>query len=158
MQRAEKLGVLGVSEGRSMLHGCDRSDLWETTRICDLDEDLCTRPTSEYKVGRYTLSNVDRLTDAEAEVIAIYTPDPMHTDHCIQALDAGKPVICTKPMIDDLAKEGCAWSPRWERWRSPWLVGGAVDVHTSLRGTDLKRLIEVAVPGLDCLMVRPVLG
>lgn len=42
------------------------------------------------------------LADPEIDVIAIYTPDPLHGRHIRQALEAGKHVICTKPLLDDL--------------------------------------------------------
>jgi predicted dehydrogenase len=33
------------------------------------------------------------------DVVAIYTPDPLHGEHIEQAFDAGKDVICTKPLV-----------------------------------------------------------
>ncbi|MEM1211304.1 MAG: Gfo/Idh/MocA family oxidoreductase [Planctomycetota bacterium] len=104
MAKRRSLGVLGVSEGKSILFGCERSAVWETACICDLDDELCKLRMSEYSVGRYTLEYDEMLADPDIDVIAIYTPDPMHADHCIKALEAGKHVICTKPLVDDLAK------------------------------------------------------
>lgn len=99
-----KIGILGLGEGRSILRACDRSARWEAAWICDLDEDLCRQRRAEHRVGRYTLSYEEMLADPDLDVVAIFTPDPMHSDHCIQALEAGKHVVCTKPLIDDLWK------------------------------------------------------
>ena len=38
----------------------------------------------------------------DVDVVAVYSPDPLHAEHCIAALDAGKHVICTKPMVTSL--------------------------------------------------------
>jgi predicted dehydrogenase len=42
------------------------------------------------------------LEDPTIEVIAIYTPDQLHARHAAMALDAGKHVICTKPLLSSL--------------------------------------------------------
>ena len=34
--------------------------------------------------------------------MAIYSPDHLHAEHCTAAIQAGKHVICTKPMVTDL--------------------------------------------------------
>lgn len=96
------LGVLGVGEGKSILFGAGRSERWKTRWICDLDEDLCKQRMEEHDVEKYTLSYEEMLADPELDTVAIYTPDPLHAKHCIQALDAGKHVICTKPLVDYL--------------------------------------------------------
>ncbi len=38
----------------------------------------------------------------DVDVVAVYSPDALHAEHCIAALDAGKHVICTKPMVTSL--------------------------------------------------------
>lgn len=104
LPQLRKLGVLGIGEGRSILHASDRSQMWETSWICDLDAHLCEQRMREHRVGRSTQVYSEMLADPHLEVVAIYTPDPFHADHCMQALRAGKHVICTKPLVDDLAR------------------------------------------------------
>ena len=38
----------------------------------------------------------------EVDVVAVYSPDALHAEHCVAALDAGKHVICSKPMVTSL--------------------------------------------------------
>lgn len=99
-----RLGVLGVGEGRSILHAAQRSARWATTCICDLDEALCRQRMNEHRVEHFTTRYDEMLADPRIDVIAIYTPDPLHADHCLQALRAGKHVLCTKPLVDDLTR------------------------------------------------------
>jgi predicted dehydrogenase len=44
----------------------------------------------------------EMLADASIDAVGIYTPDPLHASHIKACLAAGKHVICTKPLLDDL--------------------------------------------------------
>ena len=57
----------------------------------------------EFQFDRWTTKFEDMLADKDVDAVGIYTPDPLHARHIKAALDAGKHVICTKPLIDDLA-------------------------------------------------------
>src|SRR5204862_6652653 len=94
-----RLGVLGLGEGRSIISASLNSELWELARICDLNEDLCRERAAEFKFPQYTTSLDEMLADRSIDVIGIYTPDPLHATHVKACLDAGKHVICTKPLI-----------------------------------------------------------
>ncbi|HEY7087592.1 MAG TPA: Gfo/Idh/MocA family oxidoreductase [Tepidisphaeraceae bacterium] len=96
------LGVLGLGEGRSIISAAIHSDLWELVRLCDLNEELCKERAAEFQFPHYTLKFDDLLADRSIDVIGIYTPDPLHATHIRQSLEAGKHVICTKPLIDNL--------------------------------------------------------
>ena len=48
-----------------------------------------------------TDSYEEMLANPEVQIVAIYTPDPLHADQIIQAFRARKNVICTKPLIND---------------------------------------------------------
>ena len=100
-----KLGVLGLGEGRSIISAALASELWDLGRVCDLNEDLCKERAAEFRLpdGGYTQKFDDLLSDPSIDAIGIYTPDPLHARHIRQCLDAGKHVICTKPLIDNLA-------------------------------------------------------
>ena len=96
------LGVLGLGEGRSIISAGLRSDLWDVVQLCDVNEELCRARCAEFGLTRYTTSFGDMLGDPAIDVIGIYTPDHLHAEHTIQALRAGKHVICTKPFLDKL--------------------------------------------------------
>lgn len=99
-----KLGILGLGEGRSTMSAALQSNKWELRRVCDLNEELCKHRAKEFDFHNYTTRYEDLLEDPEIDVIGIYTPDKWHADHIKMALEAGKHVVCTKPLIDDLSR------------------------------------------------------
>ncbi len=100
-----QLGVLGLGEGRSIISGAVNSDMWDVRLICDVNEALCQEMMEKFDIKDYTVSYRDMLEDPGIDAIGIYTPDHLHAAHIIMALEAGKHVICTKPLTTDL-KEG----------------------------------------------------
>jgi predicted dehydrogenase len=100
--RKLRLGVLGLGEGRSIISAALASELWELALLCDLNESLCRERAREFQFERWTTSFDALLADEAIDVVGIYTPDRLHATHIEQCLNAGKHVICTKPLIDDL--------------------------------------------------------
>jgi predicted dehydrogenase len=97
------LGVLGLGEGRSIISAGMHSELWDVVSLCDLSEDLCKQRCAEFGLTRYTTNMDALLSDPAVDVVGIYTPDHLHGEHILRALEAGKHVICTKPFLDNLA-------------------------------------------------------
>ncbi|MBO9204066.1 MULTISPECIES: Gfo/Idh/MocA family protein [Niastella] len=98
------LGILGLGEGRSTMSAALNSAKVKLKTICDRNEELCKHRSKEFQFFNYTTKYEDMLNDPEIDIIAIYTPDKLHAEHIKQALLANKHVVCTKPLIDDLAK------------------------------------------------------
>lgn len=101
-RRTYKLGVIGLGEGRSILSAALQSNRWELVNVCDINEEMCKLRSSEFGLTRYTLRYDDMLNDPDIDVIAIYTPDQLHGRHIKMALEAGKHVIVTKPLLHSL--------------------------------------------------------
>jgi predicted dehydrogenase len=100
----QRLGILGLGEGRSTMSAALQSEKWELKKICDVKREMCEQRAKEFDFHQYTTSYQELLDDPNIDVIAIYTPDHLHAEHVKQALQHGKHVVCTKPFIDDLAK------------------------------------------------------
>jgi predicted dehydrogenase len=98
------LGILGLGEGRSTISAALQSTKWKLKTICDLNEDMCIKRCEEFNFPNYTTSYQAMLNDPEIDAIAIYTPDHLHAQHIELALQHGKHVVCTKPLMDDLSK------------------------------------------------------
>lgn len=73
--------------------------------LCDVNEQLGRERLAEFSLPStaFTRNYDDMLADPSIDAIGIYTPDHLHAEHVIRALEAGKHVICTKPFIDSLA-------------------------------------------------------
>lgn len=97
-----RLGILGLGEGRSTMSAALMSENWELKNICDRNEALCKQRCKEFDFRNYTLNYQDMLDDPEIDTIGIYTPDHLHATHIKMALLAGKHVVCTKPLMDNL--------------------------------------------------------
>ena len=99
----EKLGVgvLGLHEGHTLLVALRASGLCRAVAGCDIDPGK--RHYAEGAVpGLFTTPNYDEmLARDDVGVVAIYTPDAQHAEHIERAFQAGKHVICTKPLIND---------------------------------------------------------
>jgi len=97
------IGILGLGEGRSTMSAALQSKKVHLQTICDANEDLCKQRCHEFGFENYTTSYTEMLNDSAIDIIAIYTPDHLHAQHIKMALQHGKDVICTKPLIDNLA-------------------------------------------------------
>jgi len=116
------LGILGLGEGVSILSAAMTTACAEPYLLCDLNEDLCKKRAKEYGLTRYTTSYEDMLADPVVDGVAIYTPDPLHGEHVRMALEAGKHVICTKPLFKGL-DEAKAVYDLWRDSRLAVMVG-----------------------------------
>jgi predicted dehydrogenase len=98
------LGILGLGEGRSTMSAALNSQKIKLKTICDLNEELGKHRMKEFQFTNYTTRYEDMLNDPEIDTIAIYTPDKWHAEHIKQALLHNKHVVCTKPLMDNVAK------------------------------------------------------
>ena len=53
-------------------------------------------------VGFWTTDYQALVSRNDIDVVAVYSPDHLHAEHCAAAIEAGKHVICTKPMVTNL--------------------------------------------------------
>ena len=74
--------------------------------ICDLNTDLARQVQEEFGYEQITADLQEMLADPEIDVIDIVTPPFAHIPMAIQALRAGKHVICEKPLTGYFGKKG----------------------------------------------------
>ena len=74
--------------------------------ICDLNTDLARQVQEEFGYEQITADFQEMLADPEIDVIDIVTPPFVHIPMAIQALRAGKHVICEKPLTGYFGKKG----------------------------------------------------
>lgn len=101
--RRKGVGVLGLHEGRTLLVGLNRAGFARPVAGCDRDEEKLKAVRTELPGLAFTADYEEMLKMPEVEIVAIYTPDSFHGEHIAAAFRAGKNVICTKPLINNMA-------------------------------------------------------
>ena len=71
---------------------------------CDIVKERAEQASSEFDAAKAFSSMDEMLRDDGIDLVDICTPHPTHAALAIQALDAGKHVICEKPMALDLGE------------------------------------------------------
>ena len=101
--RPKGVGVLGLHEGRTLLIALQtRCRYANPVAACDLDAAKLAASRAELPDLFYTPDYAAMLARPEVDIVAIYTPDALHAEHIEQAFDAGKDVLCTKPLTNSL--------------------------------------------------------
>src|SRR5262249_46990890 len=100
------LGVIGVNAtnmGSTVSLMKDVPDLrYERGAICAARPEPLEALAREWGVPFHSTDYRALVERPDVDVVAIYSPDHLHADHCLAALAAGKHVICTKPMVTSL--------------------------------------------------------
>jgi predicted dehydrogenase len=95
-----RIGVLGAGQIAQAAHfeSCAKARNAELTAICDVADDLRERMAIVHG-ARKTYADYDRmLADPEIDAVIIATADAFHVPASIRALEAGKHVLCEKPV------------------------------------------------------------
>jgi predicted dehydrogenase len=71
--------------------------------LCDVDASQATRKAHELGFGRATTDWRDLLADPAVQLVSVTSPNGMHREMAVAALEAGKHVWCEKPMALTLA-------------------------------------------------------
>ncbi len=99
----KRVGVVGLHEGRTLVIGSDRCRHARVVAACDLSEEKIATTRAERPDIAFTTDYAALLAMADVDIVAIYTPDALHGTHITAAFDAGKDVICTKPLVNSIA-------------------------------------------------------
>ncbi len=95
-----KIGVIGIGMGSTLLEiNADSSSKLEVIGICDFDIQKAESLGSQYQLKYICKDYRDLVTQKDIDIIGVFSPDHLHGEHCIEALNNGKHVICTKPMV-----------------------------------------------------------
>jgi predicted dehydrogenase len=111
------VGVVGLHEGRSLIIALNgiipriagipvvekrRTEMARAVAGCDPREEKLAEARQAAPDLFYTTSYEDILKREDVHIVAIYTPDPLHGEQIEMAFEAGKHVICTKPLINSV--------------------------------------------------------
>lgn len=97
---AKELGyaVVGLGVGKAHVKAAAKAQGARLVAVCDIIQEKLDAQKSEYPDVKTYLSYEEMLKDKDIDIVSIATPSGMHTKMVIQALRAGKHVLCEKPM------------------------------------------------------------
>ena len=97
------LGIIGLGVGKgALLLNRDPDGPIEVRAVADLDPDLLEQATGGPGAAFATTDYHELLERSEVDVVGVFTPDHLHAEHVIAALEAGKHIVCTKPLATTL--------------------------------------------------------
>ena len=77
----------------------------ELVSICEIDEKIAEKRKAEYGLDKCYSDFYEMIKDGGFDCVILGTPDQVHMEHSIAALEAGYHVICEKPLA--LTMEEC---------------------------------------------------
>lgn len=107
MDRIVKIGIIGcggIANGKHM-PSLKQIENVQMVAFCDIIEEKAQKAAAEYGVpgAKVYTDYKELLKDPEIEVVHVLTPNKEHADISIDALYAGKHVMCEKPMAKSAA-------------------------------------------------------
>lgn len=99
VQKDIGIGVIGIGMGANLLFiNRDPTSRLVVRAVCAPSEDKVRRLAEAWELPFWTTDYRQLLERPDIDVIGVYSPDHLHAEHAAAALEAGKHVICTKPM------------------------------------------------------------
>ena len=95
-----KIGVIGVGMGINMLPVNKTKMPFEVVAICGTTMSKMEAIQKENPEVRLITTDYRDITrDPDIDVVGVFSPDALHFEHCKDALEHGKHIICTKPLV-----------------------------------------------------------
>ena len=103
--RRLRVGIVGAGIGAEHFQAyLAFADRFEVRYMCDLDDARAAQAVSGRKAVTITRNLDQILADPEIDLVDICLPPHLHLSACSAALQAGKDVICEKPLVASLAE------------------------------------------------------
>jgi predicted dehydrogenase len=105
MSNALRIAVVGAGIGAEHIKGYQElPELFEIKALCDVQIERAAAVAEKYGIQKVTGSFDEVCRRADIDVIDICTPPGFHLGQIQAALQAGKHVICEKPLVGSLAE------------------------------------------------------
>ncbi len=96
MVRIAIVGTGGM--GNAHAQECQKIKGCQVVAVCDVDASRAAAFAEKYQVKKYFTQISDLLADGGIDAVSIVTPDSTHAPLSLQAVAAGKHVLCEKPL------------------------------------------------------------
>ncbi len=99
MANPVKWGIISTADiNRKVIPGAHASDEIDLVAVASRDRQRADEYAKHWEIPRAFGTYEDLLADPEIEAVYISLPNTMHCDWSIRALEAGKHVLCEKPL------------------------------------------------------------
>jgi len=92
------VGVIGVGIGHAHLSGYAQCPEVDIVAVCDVNDARARRVATEFNVPNVYTDYEEMLKRDDIDAVSVCTPNYLHAPQTIAALEAGKHVICEKPL------------------------------------------------------------
>jgi len=96
------VGIIGVGTGRHHAAGFGADPRVSHVALCDNDEGRLRERAAELDINDTTTNWRDFIDREDIGLVDVSSPDHLHCEMAVAALDAGKHVLCEKPMAMNL--------------------------------------------------------
>ena len=140
-----KVGVIGVGGiARTHVPGWQASEDAELVAGCDIDQQTLKTWGKEVQVDKLYSDHANLIADPDIDIVDVCTPSSYHAPLVIAALEAGKHVICEKPLAPTPEEIEAMIAARD---RSGRLLMTAQHFRYAASSIELKREIDTGVLG-----------
>ncbi len=98
------IGAGGIADRRTIPEGIMPCPDAELVAVQDIAEDRVQAVAQKYGVAKVYTSEYDLLSDPEVEAVYIATPTHLHHSQVMAAAEAGKHILCEKPLALTVAQ------------------------------------------------------
>lgn len=107
MAKKLKIGIIGsggIAQGCHIPGYRSIPDQCEVIWACDVNPETAKTAAEKFEIPKQTTDYRDVLNDPEIDAVSIATPNKYHLQPALDALAAGKHVLCEKPLAMDGAE------------------------------------------------------
>jgi D-xylose 1-dehydrogenase (NADP+, D-xylono-1,5-lactone-forming) len=99
MTKPVRWGIISTADiNRKVIPGAHTSDQIDLVAVASRNQERADEYAKQWSIPRAFGAYEDLLADPEIEAVYISLPNTMHCDWSIRALEAGKHVLCEKPL------------------------------------------------------------
>ena len=105
MSKKIKIGVIGAGAIAEHAHLNGYSlipELCEIRAICDVNKARAEEMAAKFKIPEVYTDHKEMLLKADIDAVSVCTPNKFHAPQTIDACNAGKHVLCEKPMATSI--------------------------------------------------------
>jgi myo-inositol 2-dehydrogenase/D-chiro-inositol 1-dehydrogenase len=104
MQKMINVGVIGSGGmgGRHIRNLASQTPA-QVVAIMDVDQARAEAVAAESGGGKVYAETKALIADPNVQAVVIASPDPFHAEAALACIEAGKPVLCEKPLATNLA-------------------------------------------------------